>query len=95
MDLAADDRTTYMISYGAGLGAPTLVTTYPKANQTINVIVSHNGQEEDALDRQLQSEALAEIMRAADPEPFVFLGMTDDDVNRLVGNQELGVNCGC
>ncbi|GHJ86982.1 hypothetical protein NliqN6_3384 [Naganishia liquefaciens] len=54
--------------------APAIHAKLLIANQTINVIVSHNGQEEDALDRQLQSEALAEIMRAADPEPFVFLG---------------------
>lgn len=43
-------------------------------NQVVNVIVSHNGQEEDALDRQLQTEAIANISSACHPEPLVFLG---------------------
>lgn len=42
--------------------------------QLVNVVVSHNGQEEDPLDRQLQSEMLAKIMSGLDPEPVVFLG---------------------
>ncbi|KAJ9127345.1 hypothetical protein QFC24_000752 [Naganishia onofrii] len=54
--------------------APAIHAKLLIANQTINVIVSHNGQEEDALDRQLQTEALAKVMGNAYPEPFVFLG---------------------
>lgn len=54
--------------------APAIHAKLLIANQTINVIVSHNGQEEDALDRQLQSEALAKVMSDAHPEPFLFLG---------------------
>lgn len=54
--------------------APAIHAKLLIANQTINVIVSHNGQEEDALDRQLQTEALAKVMGDAYPEPFVFLG---------------------
>lgn len=54
--------------------APAIHAKLLIANQTINVIVSHNGQEEDALDRQLQSEALARVMSQAHPEPFLFLG---------------------
>lgn len=41
--------------------------------QVVNVIVAHNGQEEDALDRQLQSEAIANITRSTYPEPFLSL----------------------
>jgi len=37
------------------------------------VLVSHNGQEEDALDRELQSTELAKIM-AASHRPVIFLG---------------------
>jgi len=39
-----------------------------------HVIVSHNGQEEDPLDRQLQTTKIAEIAREAYPHPFIFLG---------------------
>ncbi|TPX60434.1 hypothetical protein PhCBS80983_g01778 [Powellomyces hirtus] len=39
----------------------------------VDVIVSHNGQEEDWLDRQLQTQTLAKIMDES-PNPFVFLG---------------------
>ncbi|CAB4403883.1 unnamed protein product [Rhizophagus irregularis] len=41
--------------------------------QEIDVIVSHNGQEEDELDRKLQTTELARIMRES-KNPFVFLG---------------------
>jgi hypothetical protein len=40
----------------------------------VNVLVSHNGQEETPLDRQLQTEYIANISRSVYPEPFVFLG---------------------
>lgn len=40
----------------------------------INVFVSHNGQEQDPLDRQLQTERIAEISRSLAPEPFGFFG---------------------
>ncbi|KAI9009619.1 hypothetical protein BC832DRAFT_529869 [Gaertneriomyces semiglobifer] len=39
----------------------------------VDVSVSHNGQEEDKLDRELQTAALADIMNKS-PNPFVFLG---------------------
>lgn len=39
-----------------------------------HVLVSHNGQEEDSLDRELQTRRLAEIARNAYPHPFIFLG---------------------
>lgn len=39
----------------------------------VDVIVSHNGQEEDFLDRTLQTQTLASIMKKS-KNPFVFLG---------------------
>ncbi|PWN42281.1 hypothetical protein IE81DRAFT_323604 [Ceraceosorus guamensis] len=39
-----------------------------------HVIVSHNGQEEDPLDRELQTTELARILREAYPHPAIFLG---------------------
>ncbi|CAG8839785.1 10980_t:CDS:1, partial [Racocetra persica] len=41
--------------------------------QHVDFIVSHNGQEENPLDRELQTTELARIMRES-PNPFVFLG---------------------
>jgi hypothetical protein len=40
----------------------------------IGVVVAHNGQEEDPLDRELQSTELARIMAASYPRPVIFLG---------------------
>lgn len=39
-----------------------------------HVVVSHNGQEEDRLDRELQTTAIARILRDAYPHPAIFLG---------------------
>lgn len=41
--------------------------------EEVDVIVSHNGQEEDLRDRQLQTTELGRIMRESD-NPFLFLG---------------------
>lgn len=41
--------------------------------QHVDFIVSHNGQEEDPVDRELQTTELARIMKTS-PNPFVFLG---------------------
>ncbi|CAG8577901.1 10965_t:CDS:2 [Cetraspora pellucida] len=41
--------------------------------QNVDFIVSHNGQEENLLDRELQTTELARIMRESS-NPFVFLG---------------------
>lgn len=40
----------------------------------VTVVVAHNGQEEDPLDRELQSTELARIMAATYPRPVIFLG---------------------
>ena len=38
------------------------------------MVVSHNGQEEDPLDRELQTTEIARIFREAYPHPAIFLG---------------------
>jgi len=40
----------------------------------VTVVVAHNGQEQDPLDRELQSIELARIMAASYPRPVIFLG---------------------
>ena len=39
-----------------------------------HVVVSHNGQFEDKLDRELQTKAIARILSDAYPHPAIFLG---------------------
>lgn len=39
-----------------------------------HVVVSHNGQYEDKLDRELQTKAIAQILNDAYPHPAIFLG---------------------
>lgn len=47
--------------------------TLDVAGRHVDVIISHNGQEENPLDRRLQTTELARIMRES-PNPFVFAG---------------------
>ncbi|KAG6370470.1 hypothetical protein JVT61DRAFT_12093 [Boletus reticuloceps] len=54
--------------------APAIEAVLDVYGTEITVVVSHNGQEEDPLDRELQSKALARIMAASYPRPVVFLG---------------------
>ncbi|KAF9157869.1 hypothetical protein DFQ26_008239 [Actinomortierella ambigua] len=57
----------------------------------VDVIVSHNGQEEDFVDRQLQTTELGRIMRESD-NPFLFLGYVvtrpgdENEIYRLLMN---------
>ncbi|PPQ98754.1 White hypersensitive protein [Panaeolus cyanescens] len=53
--------------------APAIEAVLDVYGTEILVIVSHNGQEEDPLDRELQSTELAKIM-AASTRPVIFLG---------------------
>ncbi|KAF8962704.1 Frag1/DRAM/Sfk1 family-domain-containing protein [Flammula alnicola] len=53
--------------------APAIEAVLDVYGTEVLVLVSHNGQEEDALDRELQATALAEIM-AASTRPVIFLG---------------------
>ncbi|KIJ14203.1 hypothetical protein PAXINDRAFT_163399 [Paxillus involutus ATCC 200175] len=54
--------------------APAIEAILDVYGTEITVVVSHNGQEEDPLDRELQSKELARIMAASYPRPVVFLG---------------------
>jgi len=54
--------------------APAIEAVLDVYGTEVTVVVSHNGQEEDPLDRELQSKELARIMAASYPRPVVFLG---------------------
>lgn len=68
------NSTHYLLPSPRGELAPAIHATLDVWGVLIDVIVSHNGQEEDPVDRTLQSMKLAEIMRVAYPKPFIFLG---------------------
>ncbi|KAJ1719925.1 Protein cwh43 [Coemansia erecta] len=57
----------------AGELACAIHATLDVLGQAVDVVVSHNGQEENALDRRLQTTELARVMRAS-PNPLVFAG---------------------
>ncbi|GAA5959623.1 hypothetical protein JCM21900_002958 [Sporobolomyces salmonicolor] len=54
--------------------APAIYATLDVYGTEVDVVVSHNGQEEDPLDRELQSRELARLMSESWPRPVVFLG---------------------
>ncbi|KAF8515385.1 Frag1/DRAM/Sfk1 family-domain-containing protein [Hysterangium stoloniferum] len=66
--------THHLLPSPHGELAPAISAVLDVWGQNITVVVSHNGQEEDALDRELQSTELARIMAATYPEPVIFLG---------------------
>ncbi|MBW0481764.1 hypothetical protein O181_021479 [Austropuccinia psidii MF-1] len=68
------NSTHYLLPSPKGELAPAIHATLDMWGTAVDVIISHNGQEQDRLDRTLQSTKLAEIMRSAYPKPFVFLG---------------------
>lgn len=63
----------YLLPSPVGELACAIHATLDVYGQEVDVIVSHNGQEEDELDRKLQTTELARIMRES-KNPFVFLG---------------------
>ncbi|EGF99223.1 uncharacterized protein MELLADRAFT_40407, partial [Melampsora larici-populina 98AG31] len=68
------NSTHHLLPSPKGELAPAIHATLDVFGTMIDVIVSHNGQEEDPKDRELQSIELARIMREAYPRPFIFLG---------------------
>ncbi|KAJ7650428.1 Frag1/DRAM/Sfk1 family-domain-containing protein [Roridomyces roridus] len=54
--------------------APAIEAVLDVFGTHVTVVVAHNGQEEDPLDRELQSTELARIMAAPYPRPVLFLG---------------------
>ncbi|KAJ1658542.1 Protein cwh43 [Dispira simplex] len=63
----------HLLPSPAGELACAIYATLDVYGKEVDVIVSHNGQEEDPLDRFLQTTELARIMRESH-NPFVFLG---------------------
>ncbi|GAA5895793.1 hypothetical protein JCM8208_005089 [Rhodotorula glutinis] len=54
--------------------APAIFATLDMYGVEVDVVVAHNGQEEDPLDRELQSAELARLLRESWPRPALFLG---------------------
>ena len=54
--------------------APAIHATLDVYGVEVDVVVAHNGQEEDPLDRELQSKELGRIMVSRWPTPTIFLG---------------------
>ncbi|KAI3629159.1 hypothetical protein CBS9595_000231 [Malassezia furfur] len=64
----------YLLPSPHGELAPAIHAVLDVFGVHTHVVVAHNGQEEDALDRELQTTALAELLAATYPAPAVFLG---------------------
>ncbi|OZJ04800.1 hypothetical protein BZG36_01851 [Bifiguratus adelaidae] len=65
--------THHLLPSPVGELACAIHATLDVFGQPVDFIVSHNGQEENPLDREMQTTELARIMRES-PNPFVFLG---------------------
>ncbi|KAM0787197.1 hypothetical protein ACM66B_006439 [Microbotryomycetes sp. NB124-2] len=68
------NSTHHLLPSPNGELAPAIHATLDVYGTQVDVVVAHNGQEEDPLDRELQSRQLARIMREAQPRPVIFLG---------------------
>ncbi|KAF9466466.1 Frag1/DRAM/Sfk1 family-domain-containing protein [Collybia nuda] len=68
------NSTHHLLPSPGGELAPAIEAVLDVYGTEITVVVAHNGQEEDPLDRELQSRELARIMAAAYPRPAIFLG---------------------
>ncbi|KAF7773286.1 hypothetical protein Agabi119p4_5453 [Agaricus bisporus var. burnettii] len=66
--------THHLLPSPHGELAPAIEAVLDIYGTEVTVVVSHNGQEEDPLDRELQSTELARIMAASYPKPVIFLG---------------------
>ncbi|KAF5392189.1 hypothetical protein D9757_001378 [Collybiopsis confluens] len=68
------NSTHHLLPSPHGELAPAIEAVLDVFGTAITVVVSHNGQEEDPLDRELQSKELARIMSDAYPRPVIYLG---------------------
>ncbi|WWD19737.1 hypothetical protein CI109_104201 [Kwoniella shandongensis] len=68
------NSTHHLLPSPHGELAPAIFATLDVHGQKVNVMVSHNGQEEDALDRELQTTEIARLLRETEDTPAVFLG---------------------
>ncbi|KAH9846239.1 Frag1/DRAM/Sfk1 family-domain-containing protein [Lenzites betulinus] len=66
--------THHLLPSPDGELAPAIEAVLDMFGTEVTVVVSHNGQEETPLDRELQSQELARIMSTAAPRPLIFLG---------------------
>ncbi|SCV73348.1 BQ2448_7274 [Microbotryum intermedium] len=68
------NSTHHLLPSPAGELAPAIHATLDVYGTLVDVVVAHNGQEEDPLDRELQSKELGRTMNETWPRPIVFLG---------------------
>lgn len=68
------NSTHHLLPSPHGELAPAIHATLDIHGEHINVFVSHNGQFEDALDRELQTTEIARLLRETEEQPTVFLG---------------------
>lgn len=68
------NSTHHLLPSPRGELAPAIHAVLDVWGVPTHVVVSHNGQEEDALDRELQTTELARILSDAYPHPAIFLG---------------------
>ena len=68
------NSTHHLLPSPHGELAPAIYAVLDIYGVATHVIVSHNGQEEDALERELQTTKLASILAEAYPHPAIFLG---------------------
>jgi len=66
--------THHLLPSPHGELAPCIEAVLDMYGTNVTVLVAHNGQEEDPLDRELQATELARIMASIYPEPVIFLG---------------------
>ncbi|OSC99957.1 hypothetical protein PYCCODRAFT_1372193 [Trametes coccinea BRFM310] len=68
------NSTHHLLPSPDGELAPAIEAILDMYGTEVKVVVSHNGQEETPLDRELQSTELARIMSESYPDPVIFLG---------------------
>ncbi|TBU27075.1 Frag1/DRAM/Sfk1 family-domain-containing protein [Dichomitus squalens] len=68
------NSTHHLLPSPDGELAPAIEAYLNMFGTPVKVIVSHNGQEETPLDRELQATELARIMAESYPDPVIFLG---------------------
>ncbi|ORY35803.1 Frag1/DRAM/Sfk1 family-domain-containing protein [Naematelia encephala] len=68
------NSTHHLLPSPVGELAPAIHATLDVHGERVDVFVSHNGQEEDLLDRTLQTTEIARLLNSTYPTPSVFLG---------------------
>ncbi|PIL29869.1 hypothetical protein GSI_08076 [Ganoderma sinense ZZ0214-1] len=78
------NSTHHLLPSPDGELAPAIEAFLDMYGTPVKVIVSHNGQEETPLDRELQATELARMMSESYPNPVIFLGyvVTDPHARR-------------